>query len=72
MITSTNLSKPRECLECGREFDAATATKPAGVCSDACKKRRHAARVRDYRARKRAEFERLQAIVSSIESAIVA
>ena len=71
MSTITS-GKLRECLECGRVFDAATATKPAGICSDACKKRRHAARVRDYRDRKRKEFERLQAIVSSIESAIAA
>ncbi len=71
-MDTTTVSKPQECLECGRVFDAATATKPAGVCSDDCKKRRHAARVRDYRARKRAEFERLQAIVSSIENAIAA
>ncbi len=71
MNTST-ISKPRECLECGELFDATTATKPAGLCSDHCKKVRHAARVRDYRARQRAEFERLQNIVNSIESAIAA
>ena len=71
-MDTTTISKARECLECGRLFDGATATKPAGLCSERCKKLRHAARVRDYRARKRAEFERLQAIVSSIESAIAA
>ncbi len=71
-MNTTTVSKMRECLQCGEVFDAATATKPAGVCSDRCKKIRHAARVRDYRARKRAEFERLQAIVSSIENAIAA
>ena len=71
-MDTTTVRKARECLECGRVFDGATATKPAGVCGDVCKKRRHAARVRDYRAHKRAEFERLQAIVSSIENVIAA
>ena len=71
-MNTTTVSKPRECLECGRIFDAATATKPAGICSDHCKKLRHAARVREYRARKRREFERLQAIVSSMENALAA
>jgi len=71
-MNTTTISKPRECLECGGVFDATTATKPAGLCSDRCKKIRHAARVRDYRARKRAEFERLQAIVSSMENALAA
>ncbi len=71
-MNTTTISKPRECLECHRVFDAATATKPAGLCGDRCKKARHAARVREYRARKRAEFERLQAIVSSMDNALAA
>ncbi len=71
-MDTTTISKARECLECGHVFDAATATKPAGVCSERCKKARHAARVRDYRKRKRAELERLQAIVSSMENALAA
>ncbi len=33
-MDTTIISKPRECLECGHVFDAATATKPAGVCSE--------------------------------------
>jgi hypothetical protein len=71
-MNTTTISKPRKCLECGEVFDAATATKPAGMCSERCKKARHAARVREYRARKRREFERLQAIVSSIENVTAA
>ncbi len=64
-MNTTTISKPRKCLECGEVFDAATATKPAGMCSERCKKARHAARVRYYRARKRRVFVGIQAIVSS-------
>ena len=64
--------KLRECTECGETFDAGGGTRPPQVCSDECRRKRHARHVREHYARRKVEHEKLRAIMEQLQAVVAA
>jgi hypothetical protein len=64
--------KLRNCTECSAMFDAGGGTRPPEVCSKTCRKKRHARHVREHYARRKAEHERLKAIMEQLQAVVAA
>jgi hypothetical protein len=63
-------SKIRTCSECSTAFDAGGGTRPPEVCSLDCRRKRQARHARNHYARRKADHERLKAIVEQLQTTL--